>query len=214
MSNPTKQVNHPVFARVFERFSRAIEGREQIEHRREALAGLSGSVIEVGAGNGLNFAHYPQSVTRVLAVEPEGYLRERAVEAARKAPVDVQVVAGTAEQLPAGDGEFDAGVFCHVLCSVRSPEQALAEMFRVIKPGGELRFYEHVASDERSVLRLQKVIEPGWKRISGNCHLTRDTASAIERSGFVMEQWRSFDFKPNALSTHVAPHILGLARRP
>ncbi len=127
-------VHHPIFARVFDRLSVVAERSGQGEHRRELLAGLQGRVIEVGAGNGLNFAHYPPTVTEVLAVEPEAYLRARARKAARRAPVAVAVVDGVADRLPADEASFDAGVASLVLCSVPAQPTALAELFRVIRP--------------------------------------------------------------------------------
>ena len=103
-------VKNPLFARYFNRFAARREARGNRELRQELLAGLSGRVIEVGAGNGLNFPHYPQAVREVVAVEPEPYLRDRATEAAAAAPVPVRVADGTAGDLPAADGEFDAVV--------------------------------------------------------------------------------------------------------
>ncbi len=206
--------NHPLFARFYERLSGLCASAGQDEHRRELLAGLQGNVIEVGAGNGLNFEFYPSEVERVLAVEPEPYLREKALGAAPGAAVPVEVVDGTAESLPAADGEFDAGVFALVLCSVPDQVTALTEMRRVIKPGGDLRFYEHVVSDKPGVRHLQRAIEPVWKRGGGGCHLTRDTAASIDRAGFKLTDWRELEFKPNFLATPVAKHILGRAVRP
>ncbi len=164
MSATPASCHHPIFARFFAKVGALAAKAGQDEHRRELLADLSGAVIEVGAGNGLNFPYYPTAVTRVLAVEPEPYLRARARETARDAPVPIEVVDGLADRLPAEDGEFDAGVFSLVLCSVPSQASALAEMRRVIKPGGELRFYEHVVSDKPKVRKLQSVLEPVWKR--------------------------------------------------
>lgn len=129
------------------RIGKAAEAKGAAEHRDELLAGLTGRVIEVGAGNGLNFRHYPTSVTEVVAIEPEPYLRERAQASAKASPVTVTVVDGTADQLPADDASFDAGVASLVLCSVDDQATALGELRRVIRPGGELRFYEHVVSD-------------------------------------------------------------------
>ncbi len=101
-------------------------------------------MVEVGAGSGANFAHYPTTVAEVIAVEPERYLRERAQHAAAQSPVSVSVSDGGADRLPDEDGSFDAGVCALVLCTVPDQQRALAELFRVIRPGGELRFYEHV----------------------------------------------------------------------
>src|SRR5688500_13593143 len=117
------------------------------EERGRLLAGLGGEVVEVGAGNGMNFRHYPGTVTRVLAVEPEARLRAIAGRNAARAPVPVEVVDGVADHLPAGDAAFDAAVTSLVLCTVPDPARALAEVRRVLRPGGELRFLEHVAAD-------------------------------------------------------------------
>ncbi|GLW99762.1 methyltransferase domain-containing protein [Microtetraspora sp. NBRC 16547] len=105
---PRTAIDHPLFARLYPRMSRTLERHGMIGHRRTLLAGLSGQVIEVGAGNGLNFPHYPPDVTRVVAVEPERRLREIAVRAAARAPVPVEVVDGVAEELPATDESVDA----------------------------------------------------------------------------------------------------------
>ena len=120
------------------------------DHRRRLLAGLTGRVLEVGAGNGLNFQHYPAAVTEVLAIEPEPYLRRLALAAARRAPVPIRVVAGTAEALPALDGAVDVVVASLVLCTVTDLDQALAETRQVLRPGGKLRFYEHVRAEDPS----------------------------------------------------------------
>src|SRR6266508_2488374 len=130
---------------MYMRMSRKRHDTED-EHRRKLLAGLSGQVVEVGAGNGLNFTLYPETVEHVLAVEPEPLLREAAIEEAKKAPVPVEVVDGLASELPAEDASQNAAVASLVLCSVPDQAEALAEMRRVLKPGGELRFYEHVIS--------------------------------------------------------------------
>jgi ubiquinone/menaquinone biosynthesis C-methylase UbiE len=124
-----------------------VERRGLAEHRGRLVAGLSGRVIEVGAGNGPNFPHYPDSVEQVLAVEPEDYLRERAHNAALEAPVPIEVRAGLAERLPADDESFDVGIASLVLCSVHDPR--LAELFRVIREGGELRSTSMSARDSR-----------------------------------------------------------------
>jgi SAM-dependent methyltransferase len=116
----------------------AFEAKGAAEHRAELLVGLVGRVIEVGAGTGLNFKHYPQTVTEVVALEPEPHLREVARAAATEAPVPVTVVEGTADDLPADDAAFDAGVASLVLCSVPSQPRALAELSRVIRPGASM----------------------------------------------------------------------------
>ena len=120
-------VKNPLFARYFNRFGARREERGNRELRQELLSGLSGRVIEVGAGNGLNFPHYPRAVREVVAVEPEPYLRDRAAEAAAAAAVPIWVTDGTAGDLPVPDGEFDAVVVSGLLCSVPDAPAALAE---------------------------------------------------------------------------------------
>ena len=154
------------------------------------LDGLSGRVVEVGAGNGLNFPHYPASVDEVVAVEPEAYLRERAEGAARTAPVPIQVTGGLAGALPLEDTSFDAAVVSGVLCSVPDQEAALADLRRVLRPGGELRFYEHVRARGSFRARSQDAADLVWPRLMGGCHPNRDTLAAIERAGFRVERCR------------------------
>lgn len=206
--------SHPVFARAYRLLSVGAERAGSAEHRREALAGLRGRVIEVGAGNGLNFAHYPPEVSEVVAVEPEPYLRGRASAAAADAPIPVTVVAGHAEQLPAPDGAFDAAVASLVLCSVPDQAAALAELYRVVRAGGELRFYEHVRGERPAAARWQDRLDRVWPHLAGGCHPNRDTVAAIERAGFRLSWQRRFEFQPCVLASPVAPHVIGLAERP
>jgi SAM-dependent methyltransferase len=207
-------MNHPVFARVYARVSVPIEAHGAAAHRDELLAELAGSVVEVGAGNGLNFAHYPDTVTDVVAVEPEPFLRRRALEAAARAAVTVRVVDATAEALPSATGVFDAAVASLVLCSVADPAAALRELHRVIRPGGELRFYEHVRAATAGLARLQRVADVVWPHLAGGCHTSRDTTRAITDAGFEVTDRRDFDFRPGGpLGLAVGPHVIGRARR-
>jgi ubiquinone/menaquinone biosynthesis C-methylase UbiE len=205
--------SHPLFARMYIKSSPGAERRGAAEHRTDLLAGLRGSVIEVGAGNGLNFTHYPPSVERLLAVEPEPVMREAAERAAAKANVPVEVVDGVAERLPAEDSSFDAGVACLVLCTVDA-EATLAELRRVIKPGGELRFYEHVVARGGPMKVAQQIMDRTfWPHVAGGCHTTRDTTASIEQAGFEIEDCRRFGFSPAPLAPSI-PHVLGRARVP
>ncbi len=209
-----ESIRHPIFARVYERIAEMSERRGGAEHRRKLLEGLSGRVIEVGAGSGANFAHYPSTVSEVVAVEPEPYLRERAQREAAKAPVSVTVADGGAAQLPGEPGSFDAGVTALVLCTVPDQQRALAELFRVIRPGGELRFYEHVVGHSKWEARYQRFADATfWPHVAGGCHLARDTKTGIEQAGFQIEACERFPFSP-APFLPPDPHILGTARRP
>lgn len=205
---------HPLFARCYHLLSGPAERAGTGAHRSELLQGLHGQVIEVGAGNGLNFAHYPSAVHRVLAVEPDPFLRRKAELAAAVAPVPVEVIEGWADHLPAPDGQFSGAIASLVLCSVPSVPGALAELFRVLAPGGELRFYEHVRAEDPGAARRQDRVDRIWPRIGGGCHPNRDTVAAIEAAGFTLEQVRRFSFEPSRLASPVAPHVIGRARRP
>jgi ubiquinone/menaquinone biosynthesis C-methylase UbiE len=210
MAQVAEQVHHPLFARLYMRTASDKEDK----YRRELLAGLSGQVVEVGAGHGLNFSCYPDAVERVLAIEPESVLREAAIEAAAKAAVEVEVVEGVAGELPAADESFDAGVASLVLCSVPDQQRALAELRRVIRPGGELRFYEHVIAHPPRWARVQRFADATfWPRVAGGCHLSRNTEAAIGQAGFEIESSKRFGFSPGPPVPPI-PHILGVARRP
>ncbi|WP_406076709.1 class I SAM-dependent methyltransferase [Micromonospora sp. NBC_00858] len=208
-------VSHPVFARFYERLSVAMDRAGTAEHRRNLVAGLSGRVIEIGAGNGRMFPHYPPGVTEVLAVEPERRLRAAAIRAATTAPVPVRVVDALAEALPAGDGEFDAAVVALVLCTVPDQAGALAEIGRVLRPGGQLRFFEHVAAEEPGGLRrVQRVLDATlWPKLFAGCHTGRDTTAAITAAGFVIEELHRFRF-PTASNSPSSPCVVGRAIKP
>lgn len=201
---------HPRFARMYERISAESDQRGTAEHRKRALVGLSGRVVEIGAGNGKNFVHYPATVTEVLAVEPDDILRERAEQAADAAAVPVRVVAGHAGALPTEDSSVDAAVASLVLCSVPDVPAALAEIRRVLRPTGELRFFEHVRSGNPVFGLLEDAITPVWSRAGGGCHLNRDITAAIRAAGFQVDQLDRIVYAPLRFFPRHA-HVLGRA---
>lgn len=207
-------VHNPIFARVMDRLSRRGEELGAAEHRRELLRGLSGRVVELGSGNGVNFKHYPVTVSEVVAVEPEAYLRARARSAAAEAPVPVTVVDALGGALPFEDSSFDAAVTALVLCSVPDPHATLCDLLRVLRPGGELRFYEHVRAHDPGLARIQDRVAPLWSRLAGGCRPNRDTEATILGAGFTIERAQRFPFRPSFVCAPVAPHVLGVARRP
>jgi ubiquinone/menaquinone biosynthesis C-methylase UbiE len=211
---PEQRKRHPVFARYYARVSRAMETGGMAEYRQRALAGLAGTVIEVGAGNGLNFAHYPAEVTRVLAVEPDSYLRQIAGQEAARAQVPVEIREGVAERLPAMDASFHAAVVTFVLCSVTDQQAVLAELHRVVRPGGQLRFLEHVRAGTPGLRRVQRLLDATiWPALGGGCHCARDTPTVISGAGFTVERLDEFRFPPTRWSTPTSPHVSGVAVR-
>jgi SAM-dependent methyltransferase len=200
-------LSHPVFARWYARRSIA-EERLQGAFRRELVEGLSGRVLEIGCGNGLNFAYYPPEVTEVVGVEPEDYLRRRA----RLAPASVAatVVDGRAESVAGSvEGPFDAAVFSLVLCSVADPDMVLRETKTVLRDGASVRMYEHLISADLRVAKWQHRAAPLWSRMAGGCHPDRDLLSVFEEQ-FQVTAMRRFDFCPGPRIPLglVAPRVL------
>jgi SAM-dependent methyltransferase len=175
-------VDNPFFARVWTKLS-SNEPESIRKLRRENLAGLNGRVLEVGAGTGTNFEFYPATVSQVVAVEPERRLAELAQQAAEYARMPVTVTTDTIEHY-APEQQFDAVVCSLVLCSVVDPDDVLRQLFSRLKPGGELRYLEHVASTGFRA-NMQKLADATiWPRLFGNCHTHRDTEQSIRAAGF------------------------------
>jgi ubiquinone/menaquinone biosynthesis C-methylase UbiE len=210
----TTNLERPRFARMYVKAAKTADRRGASDHRRRLLEGLAGTVVEVGAGNGLNFTHYPATVTQVIAIEPEPTLRAHAIEAAHGAAHPIRVLAGVADELPLEDASVDAAVVSLVLCSVPDQDRALAELHRVLRPGGELRFYEHVIPRCQPKRTLLQVADRSglWPRIAGGCHPARDTGAAIERAGFRVEGSERIMFAASRFEPSI-PFILGVARR-
>ncbi|MER5753973.1 class I SAM-dependent methyltransferase [Streptomyces sp. NPDC002088] len=209
-------VHHPLFARYYARVSVAAETRFGMGGVRDRLlAGLSGRVIEIGAGNGLNFARYPRTVAEVVAIEPERLLRQSAVEAALRCEVPVDVVPGAAEALPVKSEAFDAVVLSLVLCSVRDVPRALAEVRRVLRRGGEVRFFEHGRGGGRAMALTQRALDRTvWPYLNGGCHLARDPVAALRDAGFELGPYRSLSIPEKGPSLPTSYCVLGTAWRP
>jgi ubiquinone/menaquinone biosynthesis C-methylase UbiE len=153
-------------------------------------------------------------VTRLIAVEPSRRRRGRARGAARRAPAGIDILPGTAEDLPGRDGEYDAAVASLVLCSVPDQRAALKEIGRVLRPGGELRYFEHVISDRPALARLERLLDATvYPPLARGCHCARDTGAAIRQAGFQAEREHRIAVREAQLGVSVQ-HILGTAIRP
>lgn len=168
---------------------KACASKPIMKQRAKVVPFAEGRVLELGLGSGLNLPFYdPGKVTSVQGVDPSAELRAMAETAPRPAGLEVRVADGVAEALPFDDHEFDSVVCTFTLCSVHTPEAALAEARRVLKPGGRLYYCEHGLAPDEAVVRWQRRVEPVWKRLAGGCHLTRPITSRIAGAGFSIER--------------------------
>jgi ubiquinone/menaquinone biosynthesis C-methylase UbiE len=202
-----------LMAAVYDRMTRESNKACLNQWRAELLRDLSGEVLEVGAGTGVTLSHYPKTVTRLVLCEPDPHMR-RKLQAKRDATgaKHVEISDASFAALPAAPASVDAVVCSLVLCSVPDQQAALKEIQRVLKPGGKLVFLEHVAADGKpNRLKWQRRIEPVWKHLTGNCHLTRRTEAAITAAGFKIERIERESIR-KALPI-VRPSIRGIARK-
>lgn len=201
-----------LFAWVFHHFVSDHSFYNQGTHalRAELLAQASGTVLEIGVGDGANLPLYPPTA-RLALLEPNRHLLNYIVGAARPNAHQTRLpVEGFGEYLPFASGTFAAVVATHVLCSVQDQTRVLAEIRRVLQPGGVFIFLEHVAAPAHTPLfYFQRLIEPPWRFLADGCHLTRDTGALIRRAGFASVELTEFRADYPAF---VSPHIMGTAR--
>jgi SAM-dependent methyltransferase len=178
--------SHKFFAAYYERLSRNKSERNFMEPLRKELVGQAhGIVLEIGAGNGLNFAFYePGQVERVEAIEPDTAMLRYARERTATAKVPIILTQAPVEALPFADETFDCALATLVFCSVTDPKRGLREIQRVLKPGGTLLLVEHVRAQGAIASRVQDTLVPLTKFFAGNCHWNRDTACAVADAGF------------------------------
>ncbi|AKS32932.1 class I SAM-dependent methyltransferase [Mycolicibacterium goodii] len=205
-------VDNPFFAWLWKTLS-SHETEAVRRLRAENLAGLSGRVLEVGAGTGTNFEFYPSTVDEVVAIEPERRLADVARQAAAKAPVPVSVTGDTVEKFSSAH-PFDAVVCSLVLCSVDNPEQVVAQIFSLLRPGGELRYLEHVASAGLRADFQRLADATVWPRLFGNCHTHRHTEQVISAAGFGLQGARRDHPLPGWVPIPTTEFAIGRAVRP
>jgi len=163
--------------------------------RARACAGLSGQVVEVGFGTGLNARYYPPEVTKIFAVEPSQVCMRLAEPRIARAQAPVELAGLTGEHLDLPAEEFDAVLSTWTLCTIPNLDTALEELRRVLRPGGVLHFVEHGHAPDPSIARWQQRIEPINKKLAGGCHLTRRIDDLIENAGFRIEHLDSYYMK-------------------
>jgi ubiquinone/menaquinone biosynthesis C-methylase UbiE len=196
---------------LFPRINDFALGEATASLRAEVAGGARGKTLEIGAGTGLNFRHYPAGA-KVVAIEPAPGMHARAARRARAPEVraSVEVSDANALRLPFADAQFDTVVASFVLCSVKDLDTALAEVRRVLVPGGAFRLVEHVASPDPSMRAWQRRIRPVWTRLLGGCDPVRDVRAALGRAGFSIEGIRDVELP---LPSIVRAGILGEALR-
>jgi SAM-dependent methyltransferase len=158
------------------------------EWRSKVVEGLHGRVVEVGFGSGLNVKHYPTEIDIVLAVEPAAVARRLSKKHVAAGTVAVEHVGIDGQSLPLADASCDAALSTFTLCTVPDPAVALAEIFRVLRPGGSLHFLEHGLSPDPGVVTWQRRLDPLQRRLADGCHLTRDSAALVAQAGFRLER--------------------------
>lgn len=194
----------PIFSSVFERLSRWMD--PLIRRFREEVAGeAAGRVLEVGAGNGMNLPRYRRAEL-VVGIDPQPVMLRNARRRAAGAARPVRLVRGVGEALPFEDGSFDTVVLSLALCSVDDPGRVLAEVRRVLAPGGEVRFFEHVRSPDHRMARVQDRLDRPYGLLSGGCRMNRDGLGALRAAGFRV-RYRRLSSGPRLL-----PTVLGVAR--
>jgi ubiquinone/menaquinone biosynthesis C-methylase UbiE len=200
------------FAAVYDPLSARHEEKFGAELKRKLLANARGRVLEIGVGTGLSFPHYPREVEELVGIEPSEPMLRRARRRAAGLGREVKLVQAPAEALPFEDRSFDTVVTLAVLCSVDDPPRALAEIRRVLRPGGRFVFLEHVRADDAQLARRQDRYERPWGWFTCGCHPNRDTLAAIEAAGFeVVELERE---ERRELPRLVQPHVKGWGQTP
>jgi ubiquinone/menaquinone biosynthesis C-methylase UbiE len=205
---------HKWFASIYDKMLASQEKSFLGAIRREMLSDVAGEVLEIGAGTGANFQYYREGA-HVTAIEPDPYMLERARSRAESATATIDLQQVAAETLPFPDAGFDYVIDTLVLCSVRDPRKVLAEIKRVLKPGGELRLYEHVRYQNPIGALAQDIISPAWQWFGAGCHPNRDTGRTLREAGFELAGVTIEKHGPPLPPMVVTrPHLRAVARKP
>ena len=199
------------FAALYEPFLWVGEKAGLRKHRKELLKRSAGCTIEIGAGTGLNLAHYPHDLDGLALVEPDAAMRRRLAERLARSCLRTRLVDAPAEQLPFPDGSIDTVVSTFVLCTVDAPDLALQEIARVLKPDGQLLFIEHVRSDSPRLAHWQDRLANSWQRFARGCRCNRATSELMLACGFELEALGDASWR--AMPPIVRPLIIGRARK-
>jgi ubiquinone/menaquinone biosynthesis C-methylase UbiE len=203
---------HKWFAAIYDRILASQEKKFLGAIREEMLRDVTGEVLEIGAGTGANFKYY-KTGAHVVAIEPDPYMLERARGRAAQASATIALQQVAAEELPFEDATFDFVIDTLVLCSVREPSTVLAEIKRVLKPGGELRLYEHVRYQNPVGALSQDIISPAWQWFGAGCHPNRDTERSLRDAGFELSEVRMRkEVPPIPPMVFTRPHLQAVAR--
>lgn len=151
------------------------------EYRQQLLADVSGEILEIGFGTGLNLPHYPENVTKITTIEPNPGMQRLARSRIKQSRITVDYKKLNSENLPLADESFDSVVCTWTLCSIKLPEQAIAEVYRLLKPGGKFFFIEHGLSRDASVRFWQNTLTPIQKVIADGCHLNRQIDELVRQ---------------------------------
>lgn len=205
---------HKWFAAVYDRQMAFAEKRWLGKIREELVGTATGRVLEIGAGTGANFPYY-RGGAEVIAAEPDPYMLEKAKKRAHETGNRIELRQASAEELPFEDDSFDVVIGTLVLCSVRSPKQALSEIRRVLKRGGEFRSYEHVRYRNPVGAFFQDLVQPLWSWFGAGCHPNRDTLRSIKAAGFEIVQAEVKNtFPPVPPMICARPHLKAIVRSP
>ncbi|WP_191906077.1 class I SAM-dependent methyltransferase (plasmid) [Haloarcula sp. KBTZ06] len=210
--NASQKPASPLFAAIYDPATALVERTLLRPHREYLVANLDGTVLDLGAGTGAMFPYFnsvANASTEVHAIEPDPHMRRQAEEKANAQATPIHIESAPAEALPYDEDTFDVVIASMVFCTIPEVESAISEIVRVLKPGGELRFFEHVIDDGWRA-RVQSALAPLWRRLAGGCHLTRQTGTQL-----VAEQ--SFDVveieRLNLGITPIRPFVRGRLRK-